>query len=316
VSRAAPAFVPVLVALSGFCSLIYQVVWERTLRYNFGGDSISSALVTAVFLLGLGVGALVFGRWRRRPFAAYALVELGIGLYGLVSFHLLAPLSTVLGGLLGGSIAGVEGLRPIVVVACVAFLLPPCILIGGTGPLIFNCFVSPGSFTAGRIGILYGLNTLGAALGVLAAPFLLLNRFSIPVALSIVAAGNIGLGAAIWLYGRRAGWIVGDETIADRGSGRELASPRFILALCFGSGLMSVAFEVSLFRASFVLNPSSPYNFPIMLCLFLLAMAAGSVVFTRLSSSGLLTWAQKSMQPQGPHTSGSAWFLGTEAPGR
>jgi hypothetical protein len=55
-------------SVSGFCSLLYQVVWERTVRYNFGGDSISSAIVTATFLLGLGLGAYIFGRSRREAF--------------------------------------------------------------------------------------------------------------------------------------------------------------------------------------------------------------------------------------------------------
>ena len=47
--------VGLLVAVSGFCSLVYQVVWERTVRGTFGGDSISSAIVTGTFLLGLGI---------------------------------------------------------------------------------------------------------------------------------------------------------------------------------------------------------------------------------------------------------------------
>jgi hypothetical protein len=52
-----------IVGFAGFCSLVYQVVWERTLKYNFGGDSVSAAIVTATFLLGLGIGAVAFGRF-------------------------------------------------------------------------------------------------------------------------------------------------------------------------------------------------------------------------------------------------------------
>jgi hypothetical protein len=55
-------FVFLIVGFAGFCSLVYQVVWERTLKYNFGGDSVSAAIVTATFLLGLGIGAVAFGR--------------------------------------------------------------------------------------------------------------------------------------------------------------------------------------------------------------------------------------------------------------
>ena len=51
--------------------------------------------------------------------------------------------------------------------------------------------------------------------------------------------------------------------------------------LAFVSGLVSLGFEVSLFRAFFTLNPSSPYNFPAVLIPFLLAIALGSALLTR-----------------------------------
>ena len=203
--------VALFVGVSGFCSLIYQVVWERAVRYSFGGDSISAAIVTATFLLGLGVGAVAFGRWRRHAFPAFALVQIAIGAYAIASYHVLAPLARVLGRALGGSVADADGIRPIVVIACVLFLLPPCILIGGTTPLMFNCFVRPGAYAASAVGLLYGLNTAGAALGVLAAPFVFLNRLSLPATLAIVGTGNLVLGVAIWLHGRRVAPAVEED---------------------------------------------------------------------------------------------------------
>ena len=95
--RVARALSLLIVGFAGFCSLVYQVVWERLLKYNFGGDSISAAIVTATFLFGLGMGAVMFGRWRPRPFTVFALVELVLGAYVIASYHVLAPLATVLG---------------------------------------------------------------------------------------------------------------------------------------------------------------------------------------------------------------------------
>jgi hypothetical protein len=40
-------------------------------------------------------------------------------------------------------------------------------------------------------------------------------------------------------------------------------------------------FEISLFRAFRIVNPSSAYNFPAVLAPFLLAIALGSIIFTR-----------------------------------
>jgi spermidine synthase len=288
-----PAGIALLVACSGFSSLIYQVVWERTLRYSFGGDSVSAAIVTGTFLLGLGLGAVVFGRWLHRPFTVYALVEAAIGCYGLASFWVLAPLAGALNTLFGGAIADAEGLRPAVVVAAVLFLLPPCILIGGTGPLMFNCFVRGGAYRASRVGWLYAVNTAGAAAGVLAAPFLLLNRFSLPVTLAIIAGLNLAVAAVLWHWARsQASSELGEIRWPRRGPDPSAVAPAAPAArpvglrlplwpLAFGSGFVSLAFEVSLIRALFVLNPSSPYNFPAALIPFLLALAAGSALFTR-----------------------------------
>ena len=280
-----------IVAFAGFCSLVYQVVWERTLKYNFGGDSISSAIVTTTFLLGLGVGALAFGRWPRHPFRALALVELSLGVYAIASYHMPAHLAPLLGQLSGSSIADAEGLRTPIIVACVVFLLPPCVLMGGTLPLMFNCFVRADETRSAPIGLLYGLNTLGAAVGVLAAPFLLLNRHSVAATLARVGAGNVLLAVAVWWAGRRAvAWHGGPPGEVDDAPRTGAALPP-VLALGFLSGFISLAFEVVLFRVFSVFSPSSPYNFPGVLLPFLLSIALGSILLTRLehyTTSGAL----------------------------
>lgn len=285
IRKLSPLFIGIFVAFSGFCSLVYQVVWDRTLRYNFGGDSISSAIVTATFLLGLGMGAFSFRKWRKHAFITYALVEIGIGAYAMTSYYILAPLATALGGVFNYSISDADGLRYIVVVACILFLLPPCTLMGGTLPLIFNCFIRPGTYKNKTVGMIYGLNTAGASIGILAAPFLFLNHISIPSTLLFVGIGNLLLGMGVWLYGRKFS-LSGDGMDADEvqattqeANGQLPLLP--LLALSFISGFIALSFEISLFRAVGLLANMSPYTFPIVLMPFLLAMALGSMLSTR-----------------------------------
>lgn len=279
------ALVGLIVTISGFCSLAYQVVWDRTLRYNFGGDSVSSAIVTGTFLLGLGIGALAFGKWRQRPFTTYALIEIGIGAYAIVSFYILSSLATMLGNLFHYTIADVEGLRSIVIAACILFLLPPCILMGGTLPLIFNCFVRPGLYDNHRVGLLYGLNTAGASFGILAVIILFLNRISLPATLQLVGGGNILLGVGAWFFGRS---ILGStdrpeppEAHPVRPGAIEQLEISPLLALGFLSGFITLAYEITLFRTVGIMLPSSPYVFPVVLMPFLLSLAIGSLRFTR-----------------------------------
>ncbi len=75
-----------VVTLSGLTALIHQFVWDRLLRLHFGADDIATTLVTATFIFGLGLGAVLFGRQWRRPFFVYGLLEVGIGIFAILSF--------------------------------------------------------------------------------------------------------------------------------------------------------------------------------------------------------------------------------------
>ena len=50
------AVLPLLYAVSGACSLIYQLVWVKQLCLVFGSGFTAVSVVTAVFFLGLGLG--------------------------------------------------------------------------------------------------------------------------------------------------------------------------------------------------------------------------------------------------------------------
>ena len=81
---------PVLFALffcSGFCSLLYQVVWLRMAFARFGVITPVLSVVLSVFMLGLGVGSVFGGRWAERarrlgvsPAHLYGGAELTVGI--------------------------------------------------------------------------------------------------------------------------------------------------------------------------------------------------------------------------------------------
>ena len=76
--------------LSGFASLVYQVVWQKYLAIIVGSEAKSTCIVVSIFLVGLAVGYYVFGRlmekkWSRKlSLKVYGYVELGIAIYALV----------------------------------------------------------------------------------------------------------------------------------------------------------------------------------------------------------------------------------------
>ena len=49
--------------VSGFCGLVYQVVWTRLAFASFGIITPVLSVVISVFMLGLAVGTWAGGRW-------------------------------------------------------------------------------------------------------------------------------------------------------------------------------------------------------------------------------------------------------------
>jgi len=75
-----------LCLLSGASALVYETAWLRQILLIVGSTTGAVSAVLAVFMLGLGLGARWVGGLADRspsPLRLYALLELGVGLYGL-----------------------------------------------------------------------------------------------------------------------------------------------------------------------------------------------------------------------------------------
>src|SRR5215469_3573558 len=93
---------------SGFCSLLYQVVWTRLAFAAFGIITPVLSVVISVFMLGLSVGAWAGGQWAeawvskvgRSTVFAYALAEgvIGIGALAVPQLFGLGARSLLLAG--------------------------------------------------------------------------------------------------------------------------------------------------------------------------------------------------------------------------
>lgn len=183
--------------ISGFSALVYQVSWQRLLFTGFGVDLTSITLIISVFMMGLGIGAFFGGRiadkFSQKIILIFCLVELFIGIFGLVSYSLILGLQSAL----------IHASLPILSVFTFLLLLLPTFLMGLTLPLLtgyFNQFIDN---IGQSIGTLYFYNTLGAAVGALATGFILFNHLTLSQTIQMAAVFNIGIAALIFmLYGR------------------------------------------------------------------------------------------------------------------
>ncbi|MGH8248496.1 MAG: hypothetical protein ACREUU_18925, partial [Gammaproteobacteria bacterium] len=192
-----------LFALSGFSGLIYESIWSHYLRLYLGHAAYAQALVLAMFMGGMSLGAWLSAASIRHiasPILAYAVIEGGIGLIAL-GFHPLYVFVTEyslnqLVPLAGSAVAA----QAIKWGTGAVLILPQCILLGATFPLLTNGLLRSFPGEPGRtLGMLYFANSIGGAAGVLTSGFLLIALVGLPG--TVLTAGIINVLIAIGIYG-------------------------------------------------------------------------------------------------------------------
>ena len=282
-ARAARAL-PFLVALSGAAALVYQSLWMRSFGLIFGGTTSAVAMVLAVFMGGLALGsALCARRPAADPLRAYARVELAIGVTALVTLPLLRALPWAYGLLVAGS--GLTGAAESLGIAVLAalVLLPPTLLLGATVPLAVEFLARAGSEVHAGFGRLYLANTLGGALGVALAPFVLVPALGVRGTLVAAAATSLFVGGVARRWSREIGSLPPPGRRLEADGERTVESGSALgPALAFASGAATFGVEVLWTRSYALVIGSSVYAFNLMLLAVLLGIALGSAVYARV----------------------------------
>ena len=279
--------------LSGFAGLVYEICWIRTSALVFGSTTYALSTVLAVFFFGMAVGNWIFGRIGmriRRPIRLYAILEISLGILAILSIRAFPAAEDVFGSIYRSLVAGgglvspdTTGLILLRVLLVSVILLPPTILMGGTLPLFCRQFVVSKSGIAGMVGLLYGINTLGAAAGAALTGFVLLPR--IGVTMSIVAAAAVNLVAALVAMSLKLESGEAEGPQADRAQRPDTADrPRAVIVavLFFGTGLVALGAEIVWTRFLSLIVRNSVYTYSITLTVVLIGIVLGSLLASRL----------------------------------
>jgi len=168
---------------SGIAGILYEVVWVREFGLSFGNTIDSAALVTGVFMAGLGIGGWLGGILADRrdgddPRAGLRLylgAELLIGILGLLISFTLPHLESISAWASSYRVirprwhvltAGSYGLRYLIAAMLIG---PITILMGCSLTFLMRSLVRRVRIAGSRAGLLFGMNTAGAALGCLFA---------------------------------------------------------------------------------------------------------------------------------------------------
>ncbi len=282
-ARAARAL-PFLVALSGAAALVYESLWMRSFGLVFGGTTSAVAMVLAVFMGGLALGsALAARRPAADPLRAYALVEMAVGMTALLTLPLLRALPWAYGVLVSRS--GLSGAAESAGIALLAalVLLPPTVLLGATVPLAVEFLARAGADIRAGFGRLYLLNTLGGALGVALAPFVLVPALGVRGTLVAAAALSLFVGGVTRRWSREIGPLAPPAGPPEPpGAGRAESPLALGPALAVASGAATFGVEVLWTRSYALVIGSSVYAFNLMLLAVLLGIALGSALYARV----------------------------------
>jgi len=269
--------------MSGGCALIYQVLWSKHLQYVFGSTTEAVGTILAVFMAGLGAGAYLFGPRIDRspaPLRLYALLEIGIGLYGLIGLFLLRAATSVFARF--GELPGPASTLLKLTLAAIV-LLPPCLLMGATFPALLRGVSRSLDGARRNVGLFYAVNLIGALVGALAAGIALIPAYGLTRSSFVAAAVNFAIGATVWFAAGRvetspATQQPGEEgaTASDRGF--EL---RYLQLGLFVSGASIMTFEIVVTRVLALIFGVSAYAFTVVLAVFLLGLGLGAWIYER-----------------------------------
>ena len=269
---------------SGAAALVYQVVWQRILALHTGIGITSIALIVSAFMAGLGLGSHAGGVLSarvtpRRALRLFAVIELLVGVFASVSCRLYYEVpERFLPGLYRSTLG--MGLAHFLA------LVVPTFLMGMSLPFLVRAMVRDTATASRTIGTLYGINVLGASLGALVTPWLLIRFQGMEGAVLWGVAGNALAGSVALLAGvgaRRASTSPpSPEAVPEPPAAASLdpgsSSLRLWAMLYALSGFIALALEILWFRLIDVSVKSTAFTFGTVLCVYLLGLGTGSLL--------------------------------------
>lgn len=253
---------------SGAVALGLEAAWFRRMVPVFGASHAVGALLLAVYMTGLALGAALaawIGPRIRAPLRAYGACEALVSIGALASIPAFSLIER----------AAIPTSLPLAATLSALVLALPTTAMGATTPLLVRALDREGS-TRENLARLYATNLVGAALGALATGFVLLPRMGI-------RAVTIGWATLAALVACGA-WALSRGTTADAHtieppaqSQPESQEHRWLgPVVAIAAGGLSFALQVSLSRVAALLLGSTAYTFELLVAVVLVSVALGA----------------------------------------
>lgn len=271
--------------LSGAAALAFEALWFHQAGLALGNSVWASSLILSGFMAGMALGNAVAARLRERGrsnLLLYAALEGVIGVTGVSLVYVLPALPGWLAPLLAPLEAQPFALNAVRLALAFLLLLPPSTAMGMTLPLLVHALRGRGADFGRVLGLLYGVNTAGAVVGVLAVELGWLPAYGIRGAAWCAFGLNAGAALLAFVVARRS-----KEEPETTPAGTALAPSaggvaRPLLLAAFGSGFALLGLEVIWLRFVLLFLNDTRVAFAVILALVLCAMAAGGFAASAL----------------------------------
>jgi len=194
-------------AFSGMAALIYEVIWTRELSLVFGSTVYAVSMMLTAFMSGLSLGAFLGGRWADRSknlIALFGTLELGIGIFGLLTIPLIQVLPTLY-------FLVYNTLKPsfylfffFQLLLSFVIMLIPTTFMGATFPVVTKINTASIEKLGNDVGNVYSINTVGSILGSLGAGLFLIPLIGVKATTFTAAGLNLLVASAMIFISKSA----------------------------------------------------------------------------------------------------------------
>lgn len=207
--------------VSGAAALAFETLWFEQAGLAFGNDVWASSSVLSAFMLGMAGGHLAAARFadRLRGLRTFAALESIAAVSGVSLVFGLGLVESYFASAMGGLFERPMLLNGARIAGALVLLLIPSAAMGASLPVLTAALTKMDAAYGRVLGLLYGANTAGGVLGVVATESLFVPRFGVRTSGLFAGGAELAVAAAAFFMASRSlseGEIAEEKSVVDR----------------------------------------------------------------------------------------------------
>jgi len=248
------------------------------LALSFGSTNAAVTLVVAVFMAGLGLGSLYFGRMIDRigsRMRLFGMLQFATAVSSIILYLLLRHLPFLIRAFAGS--IGTSAALLVLGILTAGLMLIPTIIMGSTLPILTRMWAERRRAIAQGVGMVYAVNTFGSVIGAGLAGFILIAAFGQFQAHLVAIVINIIAGAAAVVTAKKSP----RPDTSDVTEKQSVPFLSILILVALLTGFAALALEILWTRILHIFLANSTYGFTSVLIVFLSGITLGSLIYTR-----------------------------------